>query len=137
MAYNYIHIVENYFVKPSRGGYVLGTLQTKKGGRRSLMNGITYGSLTEAMEAAVRNAIHDCVVSREVKNLQEILAKAQLLKEEISANVQILNAHFPPKTLPQGCALANGATCHPIRKGGLNGKKSKFQTTEAVADGIL
>ena len=85
MAYNYIHIVENYFVKPSRGGYVLGTLQTKKGGRRSLMNGITYGSLTEAMEAAVRNVIHDCVVSREVKNLQEILAKAQLLKEEISA----------------------------------------------------
>lgn len=42
MAYTYIHIVENYFVKPSRGGYVLGTLQTKKGGRRSLMNGITY-----------------------------------------------------------------------------------------------
>ena len=53
MAYNYIHIVENYFVKPSRGGYVLGTLQTKKGGRRSLMNGITYGSLTEAMEVAL------------------------------------------------------------------------------------
>ena len=51
------------------------------------MNGITYGSLTEAMEAAVRNVIHDCVVSREVKNLQ--------------ANVQILNAHFPPKTLPK------------------------------------
>ena len=101
MAYTYIHIVENYFVKPSRGGYVLGTLQTKKGGRRSLMNGITYGSLTEAMEAAVRNVIHDCVVSREVKNLQEVLAKAQLLKEEISANVQILNAHFPPKTLPK------------------------------------
>ena len=99
MAYTYIHIVENYFVKPSRGGYVLGTPQTKKGGRRSLMNGITYGSLTEAMEAAVRNVIHDCVVSREVKNLQEILAKAQLLKEEISANAQILNAHFPPKTL--------------------------------------
>lgn len=89
MAYTYIHIVENYFVKPSRGGYVLGTLQTKKGGRRSLMNGITYGSLTEAMEAAVRNVIHDCVVSREVKNLQEVLAKAQLLKEEISANVQM------------------------------------------------
>ena len=44
------------------------------------MNGITYGSLTEAMEAAVRNVIHDCVVSREVKNLQEVLAKAQLLK---------------------------------------------------------
>ena len=41
MAYTYIHIVENYFVKPSRGGYVLGTLQTKKGGRRSLMNVIT------------------------------------------------------------------------------------------------
>ena len=96
-----LHIVENYFVKPSRGGYILGTLQTKKGGRRSLMNGITYGSLTEAMEAAVRNVIHDCVVSREVKNLQEVLAKAQLLKEEISANVQILNAHFPPKTLPK------------------------------------
>lgn len=73
----------------------------QKGGRRSLMNGITYGSLTEAMEAAVRNVIHDCVVSREVKNLQEVLAKAQLLKEEISANVQILNAHFPPKTLPK------------------------------------
>jgi len=88
-------------VKPSRGGYVLGTLQTKKGGRRSLMNGIPYGSLTEAMEAAVRNVIHDCVVSREVKNLQEILAKAQLLKEEISANAQILNAHFPPKSLPK------------------------------------
>ena len=65
------------------------------------MNGITYGSLTEAMEAAVRNVIHDCVVSREVKNLQEVLAKAQLLNEEISANVQILNAHFPPKTLPK------------------------------------
>ena len=37
------------------------------------MNGITYGSLTEAMEAAVRNVIHDCVVSREVKNLQQEL----------------------------------------------------------------
>ena len=57
MAYTYIHIVENYFVKPSRAGYVLGTLQTKKGGQRKLMNGVTYGSLTEAMEAAVRNVI--------------------------------------------------------------------------------
>lgn len=101
MAYTYIHIVENYFVKPSRGGYVLGTLQTKKGGRRSLMNGITYGSLTEAIEAAVRNVIHDCVVSREVKNLQEILAKAQLIKEEISVNVQSLNTNFPPKVPPK------------------------------------
>ena len=45
MAYTYIHIVENYFVKPSRAGYVLGTLQTKKGGQRKLMNGVTYGSL--------------------------------------------------------------------------------------------
>lgn len=116
MAYNYIHIVENYFVKPSRGGYVLGTLQTKKGGRRSLMNGITYGSLTEAMEAAVRNVIHDCVVSREVKNLQEILAKAQLLKEEISANVQILNTHFPPKTLPKAVLSPTELPVTPLGK---------------------
>lgn len=116
MAYTYIHIVENYFVKPSRGGYVLGTLQTKKGGRRSLMNGITYGSLTEAMEAAVRNVIHDCVVSREVKNLQEVLAKAQLLKEEISANVQILNAHFPPKTLPKAVLSPTELPVTPLGK---------------------
>ena len=101
------------------------------------MNGITYGSLTEAMEAAVRNVIHDCVVSREVKNLQEILAKAQLLKEEISANVQILNAHFPPKSLPKAMISPTEPPVTPIRKGGLNGKKSKFQITEAVADGIL
>ena len=100
------------------------------------MNGITYGSLTEAMEAAVRNVIHDCVVSREVKNLQEVLAKAQLLKEEISANVQILNAHFPPKTLPKS-EVHHGATCHPIRKGGLNGQKSEFQTIEAMVDVIF
>lgn len=118
MAYTYIHIVENYFVKPSRGGYVLGTLQTKKGGRRSLMNGITYGSLTEAMEAAVRNVIHDCVVSREVKNLQEILAKAQLLKEEISANVQILNAHFPPKILPKAAISPTELPVTPSGKEG-------------------
>ena len=102
-------------MKPSRGGYVLGTLQTKKGGRRSLMNGITYGSLTEAM-AAVRNVIHDCVVSREVKNLQEILAKAQLLKEEISANVQILNAHFPPKSLPKAMISPTEPPVTPLGK---------------------
>lgn len=101
MARTYLHILANYYVKPTRYGYSLGTLQTKKGGGRSLVNTFLYGSITEAVDAALQKAIRDGIVSREIKNVQDILAEMQLIKGEISANVQILNAHFPPKILPK------------------------------------
>lgn len=101
MARTYLHILANYYVKPTRYGYSLGTLQTKKGGGRSLVNTFLYGSITEAVDAALQKAVRDGIVSREIKSVQDILTEMQLIKEEISVNVQILNTNFPPKVPPK------------------------------------
>lgn len=101
MARTYLHILANYYVKPIRYGYSLGTLQTKKGGGRSLVNTFLYGLITEAVDAALQKAVRDGIVSREIKSVQDILTEMRLIKEEISVNVQILNTNFPPKVPPK------------------------------------
>ena len=122
MAYTYIHIVENYFVKPSRGGYVLGTLQTKKGGRRSLMNGITYGSLTEAMEA---DAIHYPNMGT-VKKAAEIyglspsyirrLCKTGKIRYVNAGHMWLVNLDSLARYFEQGDPAENSQTVGGIRR---------------------
>lgn len=121
MARTYLHILANYYVKPTRYGYSLGTLQTKKGGGRSLVNTFLYGSISEAVDAALQKAVRDGIVSREIKNVQDILTEMRLLKEEISATVQILNTNFPPKVPPKAETLPTSIPTATPEKEDLNG----------------